>query len=256
MKLPAPSGLDTDLPSDAVRQRDRRLPWLFMLPGDVGLFLKGARTDARIEQIREQSGARAAFEAAYADTEDPWCSEPGKYRYQSLKYDRLVALLPPRRFARALDLGCGTGLLSQRLAGRADEMLGVDISACAVSHAQRRNEAAPNMRFIQGDVLKLPDEIGGGFDLIVLADVLYYLSPLDDTILRTLIARIAGLLAPGGICLLANHYFFAADRESRVSRRIHAAFATSPHLATLSQHRRAFFLASLFTSDAVPAGAS
>ena len=60
-------------------------------------------------------------------------------------------------------------------------------------------------------------------------------------------ARIADLLTPNGTCLLANHFFFSADPDSRVSRKIHKAFEACPRFAVTSEHRRAFFLATLFS---------
>ena len=78
-----------------------------------------------------------------------------------------------------------------------------------------------------------------------MADTLYYLAPLSDGLLKALSARLADLLMPGGLCLLANHFFFAADADSKLSRRIHDAFTWSPRFAALSHHRRAFFLATL-----------
>jgi hypothetical protein len=82
--------------------------------------------------------------------------------------------------------------------------------------------------------------------------VLYYLSRLDDEILKTVIDRISDLLSPGGICLLANHFFFSADPDSRISRNIHNAFKRSPRLAVESEHRRVFFLATLFSERPRP----
>ncbi len=63
--------------------------------------------------------------------------------------------------------------------------------------------------------------------------------------LKALSTRIAALLRPGGIRLLANHLSFTADAELRVSRRIHDAFSWSPRFRVLQQHRRAFFLVTL-----------
>ena len=62
---------------------------------------------------------------------------------------------------------------------------------------------------------------------------------------RAQLADYAYLLAPGGILLLANHFFFAADAGSRLTRRIHDAFSWSPHLSAMGHHRRSFFLATL-----------
>ncbi len=222
----------------------------FLLPRDFPLFLVGARTDAAIEHVRAQKGARAAFEAAYTRSDDPWASAAPRYRYQERKYEQLVALLPEGRFGRTLDLGCGLGLLSARLAARSDEVLGIDVSSTALTLARVRAEGVGNLHFTQGDVLDLPDELDGRFDLVVLADIVYYLAPLTDDVLKTLGTRVARLLKPGGVCLLANHYFFAADRDSRLSARIRDAFAWSAGLSVLSQHRRAFFLATVLAKRA------
>ncbi len=220
-----------------------------MSPRDIGLFLRSARTDARIAQTRARAGARAAFEDAYSVSADPWASADPRYFYQRWKYEGLMALLPPgRRFARALDIGSGIGALSLALTAVAGQVLGLDIAQAAVDQAAARMVGHPGLRFAQGDVTALDPALDGGFDLIVIADTLYYLDAVDDQSLKTIAARIARLAAPGGLCLIADHYFFSADRDSRLSRRIHDAFAWSPGFSVVSRHRRPFYLASLLQS--------
>lgn len=223
----------------------------FMSPRDIGLFLRSARTDATIARARTGSGDQGAFDAAYA-TGDPWASGDKRYLYQRRKYDVLAALLPAgRRFERALDLGAGLGLLSRRIAQRAEDVLGLDISQSAVEHARVLHLNVANLRFERGDVRNLSTWLDGRFDLVVLADTLYYLPPpLTDVTLKALALRIAALLAPDGLCLLANHYFFAADPDSRLSQRIHRAFAWSPGFRVISEHRRPFYLVSLLGNSA------
>lgn len=223
----------------------------FMSPRDIGLFVRSARTDASIARARIGTGDQDAFDEAYA-TGDPWASGDERYLYQRRKYDVLAALLPPgRHFARALDLGAGLGLLSRRIAERADDVLGLDISQGAVEHARVLHLDVANLRFERGDVRNLSSALDGLFDLVVLADTLYYLPPpLTDATLKTLALRVASLLAPGGLCLLANHYFFAADPDSRLSQRIHRAFAWSPGFHVVSEHRRPFYLVSLLATSA------
>lgn len=213
----------------------------FMRPRDIGLFLRSARTDALLLRLRAETGAEAAFDAVYRGA-DPWASGDPRYLYQRHKYDVLAALLPQRRVARALDLGCGHGLMARRLGDRADAVLGIDISGNAIDHARALHAGVPGLTFEQGSVLDLPARLDGQFGTIVLADTLYYLSPLDEDVLRHLAARMARLLAPSGVLLLANHFFFAADPDSRTSRRIHRAFAGSPGLTVVSEHRRPFYL--------------
>jgi len=225
----------------------KRLPLLPMLPHDLVLFIKSARTDAKVERLRRDLGSRAAFDATYRESNDPWASASPRYRYQWLKYDKLIALLPRKNFGRALDLGCGLGLLSQKLTQRADHVLGIDIAPAAIDIARQRGAGFSNLAFESGDILDLSPSLNGCFDLVVVADVLYYLSPLDGGALEAIVKRIADLLTPGGTCLLANHFFFSADRESRMSRRIHTAFSDCPRFAVTSEHRRAFFLATLFS---------
>ncbi len=216
-----------------------------MLPRDIGLFLRSARTDKAIAARQSAEGSRAAFEAAYADGADPWASANPAFRYQHRKYEVLASLLPDRSFARALDLGCGHGLFARHLASRAGYVLGLDLAQAAVDQARKLSAHLPNLAFEQADMTGLPLRLDGQFDLVVLADTLYYLSPLPDTLLKAMALRVGRLLAPGGLCLLANHFFFSADADSRLSLRIHRAFAWSPAFSVVSEHRRAFFLASL-----------
>ncbi len=222
------------------------LTWpLFMSPRDIGLFLRSARTDAKVQDLRRTIGAAAAFDAVY-DAGDPWASGDPRYLYQRRKYDVLLGLLPKRRFARALDLGAGSGLLSRKLTAHADLVLGIDISATAMALAVAASTHLPGLSFRQGDVLDLPADLDGGFDLLVVADTLYYLPPpLADDTLKALAQRLARLLRPGGVCLLANHYFSGADADSRLSRRIHQAFTWSPSLHLTASYRRPFYLVSL-----------
>lgn len=217
-----------------------------MRPADVQLFLTSGRTDASIARLRESVGGRAAFEAVYQGSPDPWSSASRRYHYQHRKYQTLIDFLPQRRFARALDLGCGLGVLTRLLASRSDRVLGIDVAQAAVDLAIAANRDVVNIDFAQGDVLDLPHELAGCFDLVLIADMLYYLSPMTDELLEAVALRVAALLAPGGVCLLGNHFFFGYDRDSRLSQRIHQAFARSPPFRVVSEHWRPFYLVSVF----------
>jgi len=219
---------------------------LFMRPGDIPLFLRSRRTDAAVARLRAGVGARTAFETVYRDCADPWASASRRYHYQHRKYRTLVAFLPEqRRYARALDLGCGLGVLTRLLAGRSDSVLGLDVAQAAVDRAATAHADIGNIRFAQGDVLDLPAELDGCFDIVTIADMLYYLSPMSDELLKLVALRVAALLAPSGICLLGNHFFFGHDRDSRLSQRIHRAFAWSPQFHVVCEHWRPFYLVSV-----------
>lgn len=105
----------------------------FMSPRDIGLFLQSARTDATIASTRAAVDEQTAFDEAYA-AGDPWASGDKRYLYQRHKYDVLAALLPSnRRFDHVLDIGAGLGLLARRIAERANQVVGLDISQEAVN---------------------------------------------------------------------------------------------------------------------------
>jgi SAM-dependent methyltransferase len=218
-----------------------------MSPRDIGLFVKSARTDGTIGRLHGTLDSQTTFETIYRENEDPWQSASARYRYQGWKYDRIVARLPiGRRFRHALDLGCGLGLLSTRLAPHIDQVLGMDIAQTAVDRATTASAQYTNLTFQQGDVLNLPHSLDGRFDLVVIADTLYYLpEPITAEVLAAVVRRVSELLTPDGVCLLANHYFFSFDPDSKISRRIHDAFAGSAQFQVISETWRPFYLISL-----------
>lgn len=222
-----------------------------MAPWDIGLFVRSARTDAAIARTRAAEGARAAFEAAYTSSPDPWASADTRYFYQRWKYAGILASIPAeQKFQRALDLGSGLGLLSRGLTGKAHEVVGVDIAAAAVARATALSAGDARVRFIQGDVCDLDPALDGGFDLLVIADTLYYLDQMDDQSLKRLTTRLARLLMPNGMCVLANHYFCPGEKDSELSARIHRAFAWSPSFTLEREHWRPFYRVSILRAAA------
>jgi len=86
-------------------------------------------------------------------------------------------LEPP--YGRALDLGCGTGFWSVRLAQRGWKVTGVDIVPKALRLARdRAREAGVEGRFVNGSITALPtEEIGSGFGLFLDFGAVHALSP-------------------------------------------------------------------------------
>ena len=84
---------------------------------------------------------------------------------------------PP--YGRALDLGCGTGFWSVRLAQRGWEVTGVDIVPKALRSARARaRDAGVEAKFVKGSVTALTATgIGSGFRLILDFGVVHGLSP-------------------------------------------------------------------------------
>ena len=69
-------------------------------------------------------------------------------------------------------------------------------------------------------MLHLPKDLDGRFNLVLVLDVLYYLSPLDAELLKQRSRAYRRSTSSGGLCVLVNHYFIAIDSNSRLSRRI------------------------------------
>ena len=97
-----------------------------------------------------------------------------------------------RAGGRVLDVGCGTGFLLERLAGRGFSGIGVDLSPESVAHASRRLAeigASDRLSAVVGSAYEPPE---GPFDLICLTDVLEH---LEDP--RACLRALASRLAPG-----------------------------------------------------------
>ena len=226
----------------------------FMSLRDLGFWAQSARADALLARLEREHGTEKAFDLLYSKLPDPWGFNVAGYRYQRLKYEKLLAMLPARPYESALDIGCGLGLLTRRLAGRADSVLGVELSSVGVENARQLSGDYANITYRQGDVRDLPHSLNRQFDLIVLADVLYYLTPLSDEILKSVAEGICGLLKPGGVLLLANHYFSSLDTQSRHVGQIHACFRWAEGLERVCEERHPFFLATVLQKSAVSSG--
>jgi SAM-dependent methyltransferase len=110
---------------------------------------------------------------------------------------------------KVLELSCAEGHLTRRLAARAADLLAVDISARAIERARER---APSARFAEGDLLVWEPGAEGPFDVIVVAEVLYYLDrPGVRAEFAALFPRIASWLKPGGRLVMSHA--FAGDAE-------------------------------------------
>lgn len=113
----------------------------------------------------------------------------------------LLALAPPGP-GRALDCGCGAGANARLLRARGYEVTGITMSP-----GERERAAAHCERVLLADLEQpLPEEVGGGYDLVVLSHVLEHLRRPEH-----LLEAVRGRLRPGGALLVAlpNPLFYA-----------------------------------------------
>ena len=111
--------------------------------------------------------------------------------------DFFVQRLPHRR-TRALDIGCGSGILAFELARHFTSVVGIDISQPMLEIA-RRNRSAANIEYRRQDVNLLV--LNEKFDLIVSHTTFHHLKDIPKT-LNTLKAA----LQPGGRLILVDNY--------------------------------------------------
>lgn len=99
-----------------------------------------------------------------------------------------------------LDAACGEGYGSSLLATAAGSVLGLDISAQAVTHATNRYAGQrANLAFQQADVAALDAMHSGTFDVICSFETLEHLHAQES-----MLAGFRRLLAPGGILLVST----------------------------------------------------
>ncbi len=143
-----------------------------------------SRFDADVERFSNlETGQAATIDA-------PLCME--------LLAEAAVAATPEMR--RVLDIGCGAGNLSIRLAQACGGNIGVDlcdISRPMLERAEQRVSAAARgtVRIFEGDFRTLPLE-DAGYDVILAAAVLHHLR--DDADWEGAFRKIHRLLRPGG----------------------------------------------------------
>ena len=218
----------------------------FVWLSDVRFWIRSARSDAQLQRLRSEYDIGRSLDLLYERRQDPWGLDSPHFRYQQVKYATMLSLLPSRRYKRALDLGCGAGNLTRRLGAQAEKVLGIDVSQVAIAQAMLRTTELSNVQFQQGNALNLSRDLDNGFDLVVIADTLYYLSPLSKEVLQAVRERVLQLLVPGGILLLVDHYTLNFDPGSRWSPEIHRVFRCTPDFKTIHESCRPFYLASVF----------
>jgi SAM-dependent methyltransferase len=216
----------------------------FMTFRDIAFWLRSWRADSQINRVRAAHGPAAAFDQLYNASDDPFAAESPQYRYQQRKYNSLLSMLPQHKYRNVLDIGCGLGAFTRKLAPFSEAILGTDISEVAITRARQLSANYSNVRYSVATALEAPGS-RAAFDLIVLADTLYYLDSPSTERIRTIAHALTSMLLPGGLLLLVNHYFFKFDRASRITRATHDIFSYGPLLTRVAEYRRAFFLATL-----------
>ncbi len=137
------------------------------------------------------------FERLYGDDPDPWRFRTSAYERD--KYRATLAALSRPHYRYGLEVGCSIGVFTKALAARCDRLLAIDVSDAAIAEAGRACADTDGLEF---RCAALPAEFPhGSFDLIVLSEVLYYLTAAD---LDAAAARCVDALRPNGEVVLCH----------------------------------------------------
>jgi SAM-dependent methyltransferase len=136
----------------------------------------------------------------------------------NLHYHPLVLAAAPPRCARALDVGCGEGVLARELRSVSERVVGIDLDAPSIESA--RAQGGEGVEYVRGDFLAHPFE-PASFDLVASVAALHHMDA------ETALTRMADLLRPGGTLVVVGLARsgrpgdFALDVAGAVATRVH-----------------------------------
>ena len=149
--------------------------------------------------------------------------------FQDLR-DRILARALPRSADEAVDVGCGTGLLTLALAEQVKRVWAVDISPamCEYLRAKAASAELENVRPAVASAVSLP-LVDESTDLVVSNYCFHHLSDSDK---RHALAEVHRTLRPGGRLVFGDMMFRPALADPRgravVSQKVRAMLRKGP----------------------------
>ena len=147
--------------------------------------------------------------------------------------DQTLALMDLQPGDRVLDLGCGTGWASRRMARVAQEVIGLDVADEMLRRAEQTSSAFSNIRYVWGSAEKIPAP-DNYFTKVLSVESFYYYADQGKAL-----DELRRALAPGGRLFILinlykdNHYSLRWVSELKVPVQ---ALSEAEYLAMLQRH--------------------
>lgn len=172
------------------------------------------------------------FRRMYSRSADPW--ELETRWYEQRKYAITLAMLPDQRYRHAFEPGCSVGVLTELLTQRCTRVTATDVAAAALQSASRRLSAAVERRQVTLLRASVDDPWPPGpFDLLVLSEVGYYLTP---DALREVLDRECPRLASGAT-VIACHWRHPVDDYLMSGDDVNEVVAATAGLHLIGSYR-------------------
>ncbi|WP_108522978.1 MULTISPECIES: nodulation methyltransferase NodS [Bradyrhizobium] len=146
--------------------------------------------------------------------DDPWRLDGNPFERE--RHSQMLRLsLSQGVISHALEVGCAAGAFTEILAPHCKRLTVIDVMPQAIRRASLRTKRWSHITWMTSDVQQF--STAERFDLIVLAEVLYYLGGVAE--MRATIRKLVQMLAPDG------QLVFGSARDTNCRRWGHAAGA-------------------------------
>jgi SAM-dependent methyltransferase len=157
---------------------------------------------------------------------------------------RIIELLGLPNRARVLDVPCGQGRHAHLLAEAGYDVDGLDYSGDLLSVARKRG-TAKNLRYVRGDMRKLPAKWTGRFDAVLnlFTSFGFFAHPNDDA---RVIREFARVLRPGGMLV-----WHGGNRDGVMARFLERDWWTTSDGTVFAQEREFDSLSGVLTVHSI-----
>lgn len=141
-------------------------------------------------------------------------------------HEVILAMLPARPSPRILELGCGTGNLTQKLLTRSPDsrVVAYDLSPQMLDEARQKLAAVgQQVEWIEADISR--GDFAGPFDAVISAIAVHHVPPRAKP---GLFRRLYAALRPGGCLVIADTFRAATPALDATYRQLRAAEPASP----------------------------